>query len=116
MAQVLRSVFGGRIGTRSLGRMARSRRGARSIGRIARARAGRNVMGGRRMARSGGLFGRRYHRRSGVGRFGLLASLGALVLGGIFGGRRLMNRQSHRIGSQDVSRSQSYRSTPTSDY
>lgn len=125
MAQVLRSVFGSRIGrggARSLGRAARSRVGRgnmRSIGRMARSRAGRSVIGayGRRMGRPGvGLFGRRHHRRSGVGRFGLLASLGALVLGGIFGGRRLMNRQNHRIGSQDVSRSQSYRNTPTSDY
>ncbi len=130
MAQVLRSVFGRRMARRGVGRMARSRvgrSGIRSIGRMARSRAGRSAgrsigrSAGRRMMRScsGGLFnfGKRGHRRgAGGGRMGLLASLGALVLGGIFGGRRYMNRSNHRIGGRDVSRSQGRQNVPTADY
>lgn len=124
MAQVLRGVFGNRVGrggARSLGRMARSRRGIRAV-RKGRHRRARNL--GRafstRVGRSGGRrlrgFGTRGYRRAGFGRVGLLASLGALVLGGILGGRRYMKRGNPRIGSRDVSRSQRHPNVPTADY
>lgn len=126
MAQVLRSIFGSRRNrgnVRSLRRMARSRARARRMRAFGRS-AGRSMVRSapRRAMRAGSRSSYRFtgpwrHRRgAGFGRVGLLASIGALILGSIFGGRQYMNRPKHRIGSRDVSHSKERTNVPPADY